>query len=84
MSTLTSIFGMAPLVIFPGAGSELYRGLGSVVLGGLSLSAVLTLLVVPPLMAVVVGPLERRRLAKQQALAIQSGTRRANVPRPAE
>jgi hydrophobic/amphiphilic exporter-1 (mainly G- bacteria), HAE1 family len=75
MSTLTSIFGMAPLVIFPGAGSELYRGLGSVVLGGLSLSAVLTLLVVPPLMAVVVGPLERRRLAKQQALATQSGTR---------
>jgi hydrophobic/amphiphilic exporter-1 (mainly G- bacteria), HAE1 family len=84
MSTLTSIFGMAPLVIFPGAGSELYRGLGSVVLGGLSLSAVLTLLVVPPLMAVVVGPLERRRLAKQQALAIQSGTRRARIPTPAE
>ena len=84
MSTLTSIFGMAPLVIFPGAGSELYRGLGSVVLGGLSLSAVLTLLVVPPLMAVVVGPLERRRLAKQQALATQSGTRRARIPTPAE
>ena len=38
MSTLTSVFGMLPLVMFPGAGSELYRGLGSVVLGGLSLS----------------------------------------------
>ncbi|MEK9684798.1 MAG: efflux RND transporter permease subunit, partial [Rhodospirillaceae bacterium] len=44
MSTLTSVFGMLPLVITPGAGSELYRGLGSVVLGGLALSAVLTLL----------------------------------------
>ncbi|MEL6292542.1 MAG: efflux RND transporter permease subunit, partial [Pseudomonadota bacterium] len=50
MSTLTSVFGMLPLVMFPGAGSELYRGLGSVVVGGLSLSAVLTLLLVPPLL----------------------------------
>ena len=35
MSTLTSVFGMLPLVLFPGAGSELYKGLGSVILGGL-------------------------------------------------
>ena len=52
MSTLTSVIGMAPLVVFPGAGSELYRGLGSVVLGGLSLSALLTLLLVPPLLRI--------------------------------
>ena len=71
MSTLTSVFGMLPLVVFPGAGSELYRGLGSVVLGGLALSALLTLLIVPPLMAVLVGPLERRRLAKGLELAAQ-------------
>ncbi|MEX2647769.1 MAG: efflux RND transporter permease subunit [Alphaproteobacteria bacterium] len=51
MSTLTSVFGMLPLVLFAGAGSELYRGLGSVVVGGLSLSAVLTLGVIPPLLA---------------------------------
>ena len=50
MSTLTSISGMAPLVVFPGAGSELYRGLGSVVIGGLALSALLTLLIIPPLL----------------------------------
>ncbi|MEM8836985.1 MAG: efflux RND transporter permease subunit, partial [Pseudomonadota bacterium] len=50
MSTLTSVFGMLPLVVFPGAGSELYRGLGSVVVGGLAFSAVLTLLLVPPLL----------------------------------
>ena len=50
MSTLTSVFGMFPLVVFPGAGSELYRGLGSVVIGGLSLSAILTLLIVPPML----------------------------------
>jgi len=52
MSTLTSIFGMLPLVLFPGAGSELYRGLGSVIIGGLCLSAILTLAIVPPMLRI--------------------------------
>ena len=52
MSTLTSIFGMFPLILFPGPGSELYKGLGSVVIGGLFFSAILTLLIVPPLMTI--------------------------------
>ena len=65
MSTLTSVFGMLPLVLLPGAGSELYRGLGSVVVGGLSLSALFTLVVIPPMLALVVGPLEARRAAKR-------------------
>jgi HAE1 family hydrophobic/amphiphilic exporter-1 len=51
MSTLTTVCGMMPLVLAPGAGSELYRGLGSVVVGGLALSAVLTLLIIPPLLS---------------------------------
>lgn len=51
MSTMTSVFGLLPLAVFPGAGSELYRGLGSVVIGGLSLSAVLTLAIIPPLLS---------------------------------
>ncbi len=59
MSTLTSVFGMLPLVVFPGAGSELYRGLGSVVLGGLSLSAILTLLIVPPMLSLFVRAEEK-------------------------
>jgi HAE1 family hydrophobic/amphiphilic exporter-1 len=67
MSTLTSVFGMLPLVVFPGAGSELYRGLGSVVLGGLSLSAVLTLAIVPPMMSITVGLLEHRPRDEPQA-----------------
>jgi HAE1 family hydrophobic/amphiphilic exporter-1 len=58
MSTLTSVLGMLPLVIFPGAGSELYRGLGSVVIGGLALSALLTLAIIPPLLSLTVGLLE--------------------------
>ncbi|MFQ6017074.1 MAG: efflux RND transporter permease subunit [Kiloniellaceae bacterium] len=69
MSTLTSVFGMLPLVVFPGAGSELYRGLGSVVVGGLSLSAILTLLIIPPMLTMLVGPLEARRLKAAAAEA---------------
>ncbi len=49
MTTLTTVLGLLPLVLFPGAGSELYRGLGSVVLGGLLVSTVFTLLLVPTL-----------------------------------
>lgn len=47
MTTATTCLGMFPLVIFPGAGSELYRGLGSVVLGGLIVSTFFTLFLVP-------------------------------------
>ena len=49
MSVSTSTLGMLPLVLFPGAGSELYRGLGSVVLGGLIVSTLFTLFLVPSL-----------------------------------
>jgi HAE1 family hydrophobic/amphiphilic exporter-1 len=50
MSATTSIFGMMPLVVAPGPGSELYRGLGSVILGGLALSTVFTVFVIPALL----------------------------------
>ena len=44
MSTLTSLFGLVPLVIFPGAGSELYRGIGPELTRG-ALSAALMLMI---------------------------------------
>jgi HAE1 family hydrophobic/amphiphilic exporter-1 len=49
MTTTTTVFGLTPLVLFPGAGSELYRGLGAIVLGGLLISTVFTLLLTPVL-----------------------------------
>ncbi len=47
ITTTTTVLGLLPLVLFPGAGSELYRGIGSVVLGGLIVSTVFTLVLVP-------------------------------------
>lgn len=53
MSVLTSVGGMLPLVLIPGSGSEMYRGLGSVVVGGLLVSTIFTLLLVPLLFSLV-------------------------------
>ena len=50
MSSLTSVFGMLPLVLIPGPGSEFYRGLGAVMTGGLALSTVFTIFVTPALL----------------------------------
>jgi HAE1 family hydrophobic/amphiphilic exporter-1 len=47
MSVATTVTGMLPLILFAGAGSELYRGLGGVVVGGLIVSTLFTLLLVP-------------------------------------
>jgi HAE1 family hydrophobic/amphiphilic exporter-1 len=65
MSVGTSVFGMLPLVLFPGAGSELYRGLGSVVVGGLVVSTLFTLVLVPALFSLMLGL--RLRLTGQAA-----------------
>lgn len=55
MTTLTTVFGLAPLVFLPGAGTELYRGLGVVVLAGLVCSTVVTLVFLPSLLVVVLS-----------------------------
>lgn len=54
MSTLTSLFGMLPLILAPGPGSEFYRGLGSVITGGLAFSTLFTLFVIPALLLFVI------------------------------
>ena len=54
MSAATSIFGMMPLVVFPGSGSELYRGLGSVILGGIAVSTIFTVFVIPSILIFVI------------------------------
>jgi HAE1 family hydrophobic/amphiphilic exporter-1 len=60
MSATTSVLAMSPLVVATGSGSELYRGLGSILLGGLAVSTMFTLFVIPALLAFVIG-FERSR-----------------------
>jgi multidrug efflux pump subunit AcrB len=49
MSTVTTICGLAPLVFIPGAGTELYRGVGAIVLFGILGTAMVTLTFLPAL-----------------------------------
>ena len=51
MSSITTVCAMMPLVLTPGAGSEFYRGLGSVVVGGILISTVFTIFLIPALLS---------------------------------
>ncbi len=50
MSTTTSVFGMLPLLLMPGAGTELYRGMAAVIVGGMLVSTLFTLILLPSLL----------------------------------
>jgi multidrug efflux pump subunit AcrB len=52
MSTLTSICGMLPLLLIPGAGAELYRGIAAVIVGGMCVSTIFTLIFLPSLLQI--------------------------------
>ena len=52
MSTLTSLFGMLPLLVVPGAGSGIYRGMAAAIVGGMSVSTLFTLLLLPSLLQI--------------------------------
>lgn len=60
MTTFTTVFGLAPLVFLPGAGTELYRGLGAIVLFGLGFTALVTLTFLPALLVGILRLLDRR------------------------
>ena len=53
MSTATTLFGLAPLVLIPGEGTELYRGVGVIVLSGILVSTLLSLTFLPALLVAV-------------------------------
>jgi multidrug efflux pump subunit AcrB len=83
MSTITTVVGLAPLVLLPGAGAELYRGLGAIVLFGLLFAMLVTLFFLPPLLVTVLevsawaaGALASFRAGRRQSAAVAR-------PRPA-
>jgi multidrug efflux pump subunit AcrB len=59
MSMITTLFGLAPLVFIPGEGTELYRGVGVVVLAGLLFATLVTLTFLPALMVTLLKLIER-------------------------
>jgi HAE1 family hydrophobic/amphiphilic exporter-1 len=67
MSATTSICGMLPLVLIPGPGSELYRGLGSVIVGGLAVSTVFTIFIIPAILIFVIR-MEKRKAPQESKL----------------
>jgi multidrug efflux pump subunit AcrB len=50
MSTMTSIFGMLPMMLISGSGTELYRGMATVIVGGMLASTMFTLILLPSLL----------------------------------
>ena len=68
MTTLTTILGMVPMAVGSGQGSEMWRPMGTAVIGGLTFSTILTLLFVPTLYCVFAGrgvKRQRRKFAKK-------------------
>jgi multidrug efflux pump subunit AcrB len=60
MSTLTTLCGLSPLVFIPGAGTELYRGVGAIVLFGILGAAIVSLTMLPALTVTALEWSERR------------------------
>lgn len=69
MSMVTTVFGLSPLVLNPGAGTELYRGLGAIVLFGILFSTLVTITFVPALLSLVLDAAARLRGHRAQAAA---------------
>ena len=69
MSSITTIFGLAPLVFIPGAGTELYRGVGAIVLFGLFFATLVTLVFLPSLLVEVLNWRSRLTSKSDQAPA---------------
>ena len=83
MTMTTAIFGLAPMVISPGAGSELYRGLGAVLLGGLLFSTVFTLVVVPAMFTLFLDFQAWLRIALRPTDRAPVSAPRRPIPAPA-
>ena len=65
MTSLTTVLGMLPMALGIGEGSETWQPMGIAVVGGLLMSTLITLFIVPSLYAMLEGRMERRALRKE-------------------
>ena len=76
MTTLTTILGMVPMACGTGQGAEMWRPMGTAVIGGLTFSTILTLLFVPVLYCVFASTgIKRQRRKHHKALAAKHNKR---------
>lgn len=73
MTSFTTILGMLPLAIGTGAGSETWQPMGIAVIGGLTISTILTLFIVPALYSILVNRSQRKAREQQARLAAAQG-----------
>ncbi len=72
MTTLTTILGMVPLAIGTGQGSEMWKSLGISIIGGMSFSTIITLVLIPALYSMMAGYGVRRRRRKHRAVLVNN------------
>ncbi len=73
MTTLTTILGMIPLAIGTGQGSEMWRALGIAIIGGMTFSTIITLILIPTLYSMMAGYGVRRKRKKHRKAVVLSG-----------
>ncbi|MFY9173189.1 MAG: efflux RND transporter permease subunit [Petrimonas mucosa] len=71
MTTLTTILGMIPLAIGTGQGSEMWKALGISIIGGMTFSTIITLVLIPALYSIMAGNGVRRRRRKHRNLLVK-------------
>ncbi len=78
MTTLTTILGMVPMAVGTGQGSEMWRPMGTAVIGGLTFSTILTLLFVPVMYCIFAAVGVRRQRRKHRAQLINQRSNQTN------
>ncbi len=74
MTTFTTILAMIPLAIGTGQGSELWQQLGLTIIGGMTFSTIVTLILVPALYSIFGGNgVKRRRRKHREEIHHQNG-----------
>jgi len=72
MTTATTILGMIPLAVGTGQGSEMWQSLGISIIGGMTFSTIITLVLIPALYTMMAGYGVRRKRRKHR-VALERG-----------
>jgi HAE1 family hydrophobic/amphiphilic exporter-1 len=64
---------MIPLAIGTGQGSEMWRALGIAIIGGMTFSTIITLILIPAIYSMMAGYGVRRRRKKHREVVVING-----------